>query len=176
MSESEDRNEAVAKDKAKARKPFGKGKRLGEETVGDLMGRAIHESLFFIGVFAVVAIVVGYMFVGWPGIWSAVIATLTTVMFCLSNPLLVAVLSRLHLRPAAYLTWFLLGWLIKVGICFVVLLAIQRQTWLDAKLCAIFIAVGAGIILLAEMHTAATSRVPYVDPPTRRKDDSGFDD
>lgn len=145
--------------------------RAGEETVWGLMGRAIFQSLLFLGVFLVVSVIAGYMFSGLPGIWSAIVAVVTVVLFCLTNPLLVALLSRLHLRPAAYLTWFLLGWLIKIGIVVVVLMLIMNATWLDTKLCAVFLAVGAAITLAAEVRTAMTSRVPYVDPPASRDDD-----
>ncbi|PJM73503.1 hypothetical protein CS006_05585 [Bifidobacterium primatium] len=151
----------------KGRGLFHKPPRVGEETVWQLMYRAIYQSLLFIGVFAVVSAIAGYMFSGLHGIWSAVMALVAVILFCLSNPVLVSVLSRLHLRPAAYLTWFLLGWMIKVGIVVAVLLGIKDAQWLDPKLCAVFLLIGAAIVLAAEIHTAATSRVPYVDPPKR---------
>lgn len=167
MNDKNNDGRTVNGDDAKPRGRFGRPKRAGEETIWELMYRAIYQSLLFIGVFAVVGVIVGYMFYGLPGIWSAVMALVAVVLFCLSNPVLVAILSRMHLRPAAYLTWFLLGWMIKVAIVAVILLSIKDATWLNPKLCAILLLIGAMIILAAEVHTAATSRVPYVDPPTR---------
>lgn len=145
--------------------------RAGEETVWQLMWRAIHESVLFLGMFAVIGVIVGYMFSGVNGIWSAVVALVAVVLFCLSNPLLVAVLSRLHLRPAAYMTWFLMGWVIKVAIVIMVLLIAQDIPQIDLRLCGVLILVGAAVVLAAEVHTALTSRVPYVDPPSARDED-----
>ncbi|OXN01078.1 hypothetical protein [Bifidobacterium vansinderenii] len=150
---------------------FAKPRRAGEETVWDLMYRAIYQSVMFLLVFAVLSAIAGYMFSGILGVWSALVAIVAVVLLCLTNPVLVAVLSRMHLRPAAYLTWFLLGWMVKIGIVVVILLGVQHASWLNPKLSAVFMLIGAAVILAAEIHTAATSRVPYVDPPVKRDRD-----
>lgn len=153
------------------RRLFAKPRRAGEETVWDLMYRAIYQSVMFLLVFAVLSAIAGYMFSGILGVWSALVAIVAVVLLCLTNPVLVAVLSRMHLRPAAYLTWFLLGWIFKIAIVVVILMGVQHASWLNPKLCAIFMLIGAAVILGAEIHTAATSRVPYVDPPAKRDRD-----
>lgn len=137
---------------------------IREDTVWTLMWRAIHQSVLFLGIFAILALIGSYMFVGLSGVSAALMAIVTVVLFCLSNPVLVAVLSRLHLRPAAYMTWFMLGWIIKITIVVVVLLLAQQIPGINLKLCGILIIVGAAIVLAAETHTALTSRVPYVKP------------
>ncbi|GGI13874.1 hypothetical protein GCM10007377_08140 [Galliscardovia ingluviei] len=137
---------------------------IREDTVWTLMWRAIHQSVLFLGIFAILSLIGSYMFVGLSGVSAALMAIVTVVLFCLSNPVLVAVLSRLHLRPAAYMTWFMLGWIIKIAIVVVVLLLAQQIPGINLKLCGILIIVGAAIVLAAETHTALNSRVPYVRP------------
>lgn len=145
-------------------KTFDAPSRIREDTVWSLMMRAIHQSILFLSVFAILSLIASYMFVGMAGVSAAIMAIITVVLFCLSNPVLVAVLSRLHLRPAAYMTWFMLGWIIKIVIVVVVLLLAQQIPGINMKLCGILIIIGAAIVLAAETHTALTSRVPYIKP------------
>lgn len=133
----------------------------GEDTVSSLMKRILVRSLVLLGIAGVVGGVVGWFLAGGHGVLSAVVAFGILLIFCLVTPAAFAVLSRGSIAFTTLVTGLVVSWIAKIVVVIAALLVLRSATWFDHRLFAIYVVVGAVVVLAVEAHAVLTSRFPY---------------
>ena len=130
----------------------------------DLIRRVLRRLLVVTGVLAVLGIGIGLLVAGVPGVWAALIAAALGLFFTGTTVLgLYLVAGR---GPELLQVVILGGFIAKMAVLAVVLLWLRGQDFYDR---GVFIATIIGLVLatlVVEMYTVASSRIPYVEPPT----------
>jgi len=116
--------------------------------------------------------VIGYLAVGTPGLWGALLGTALVAFFMLTTALVMLATADkpLHVASAAFIG----SWLAKVVIVFVVLLLLRDRDFYHPLV--FFVTLSLAILgsIAIEMSAALKARVPNVDPGAgAAQDDAG---
>lgn len=105
------------------------------------------------------------LIVGMPGVWGTLIAAAIGLFFTGTT---VALLYLVVGRGPELLQIVLLGgWIVKMAVVFVLLLWLRQLEFYDRMVFIIVIMVLAVTLLIVELVTVVTARIPYVDPSAR---------
>ncbi len=110
--------------------------------------------------------IVGYLAVGTPGLWGALLGTGMVAFFALTTAVVMLVTADrpLHLASAALVG----SWLVKVVVVFVVLLIVRDQDFYDPVVFFVTLTLAILGSVAIEMSAALKARVPHVDPSAGR--------
>ncbi|MBB5633972.1 hypothetical protein BKA04_002195 [Cryobacterium mesophilum] len=116
---------------------------------------------------AVVGSVVGYLVVGLPGVFSALMGALLAMVFMGLTAASILVASRVtEGAPPPDVRFFaiIMGtWFVKLLVFIGVAIWLRSQSWLDPAVFSIAAIVAVIGLLIADIAAFQTSRVPYVD-------------
>lgn len=122
---------------------------------------------------AVVGGVVGFLTVGWAGVWSALIGAVITLVFLGVTAASILIANRYTASPIYTTLFFVIvlgSWMVKFVLFIVLVLILRAQSWLDPTV--LFFCIVAGVVgsLTIDVVVVARSRMPYVSDvrPDRR--------
>lgn len=136
-----------------------------EDTVSSLMRRILKRSAVALVALGVIGALVGWFLSSGHGILSAVVALGLLIIFCLMTPAVFAGLSHGKVTFTMLAACLVVSWAIKIVIVIVALIALKSATWFDHQLFAIYVVVGAFVVIGIETQAVLTSRFPYVSKP-----------
>ncbi len=122
-----------------------------------------------LAVLGVGGFVVGYLTVGAPGVWGALLGTALVAFFMLTTAVVMLATADkpLHVASAAFIG----SWLAKVVIVFVALIALQGRDFYHPLVFFATLTLAILGSVAIEMSAALRARVPNVDPGAPRADD-----
>ena len=135
-----------------------------EASVGSIMRTILRRSIVALGVMTVSEAIIAWFIVGQVGLFAALMSCAVLVVFTLTTPAVFAVLSRLRVTMAVLLGGLAGSWIIKAIIVVAALMGLRSAMWFNHQLFAIFVAIGAIVVVGIEAHAVLTSRLPYVQP------------
>lgn len=114
------------------------------------------------------AVVVGLIWAGSPGMWGAVLGGVVGVIFCLTT---VASMLLAEGRSPQYLAIAVLGgWLAKMVVILVILAVLRGQDFYDKVVLAGTLGAIVVASLAIEMLAVRSARIPAVTPASRAQD------
>lgn len=114
---------------------------------------------------AIVGSIVGYLVAGIPGLTSALIAALMTVVFfglTAATVLIASYVAKGQMFSTVFFGIVLGGWLAKLLVFFVAVLFVSRQSYIDPYVFFITIVVAVIGSLVVDVLAFRNARVPYV--------------
>ncbi|MCI1983338.1 MAG: hypothetical protein LKJ47_00990 [Bifidobacteriaceae bacterium] len=133
-----------------------------EDTVESLMWRIVRYSAVALVALAVIGAIVGWFMAGAHGIVAAVIALVILLIFSLMTPAVFGALAHGKMTFSMLTACLVVSWMIKIVIIIIALVALKSATWFDHRLFAIYVVVGAIVVIGIEAYVVLTSRFPYV--------------
>ena len=133
--------------------------------VAPILRRALAYGGILAAGLAVVGAVVGYLVAGVPGLTSALIAAVLTVVFfglTAATVLLASYVAKGQMFSTVFFAIVLGGWLAKLLVFFVAVLFVSRQPYIDPYVFFITIVVAVVGSLVADVLAFRNARVPYV--------------
>ncbi len=118
---------------------------------------------------AVVGAVLGYVFAGAPGLWSALVAILLAAVFLGLTAGTILVANRWYGDPLYVPIFFgavMGGWLIKFVLFIVVLLVLRGQPWLNTTVFFVALVVSVLASLVIDVLVMLRMRLPHVTDTT----------
>ena len=113
----------------------------------------------------VVAVVVGFLIAGMPGLWGALLGIAIPVTF-FSITVIVALVT-VRVRPEVFGAAILGSWLIKIVVLIAVLAVLSRADFYDRGIFFAAFVVGTVGYLVTEAIIVVRTRVPYIEPENR---------
>lgn len=113
----------------------------------------------------VLAIVIGFLIAGMPGLWGGLLGIAIPVAF-FSITVLVAVIT-VRVRPEVFGAAILGSWLIKIVVLIAVLAVLSRADFYDRAIFFAAFVVGTIGYLVTEAVIVVRTRVPYIEPEQR---------
>lgn len=113
----------------------------------------------------VVAVVVGFLIAGMPGLWGALLGIAIPVAF-FSITVIVALVT-VRVRPEVFGAAILGSWLIKIVVLIAVLAVLSRADFYDRGIFFAAFVVGTVGYLVTEAIIVVRTRVPYIEPENR---------
>jgi hypothetical protein len=124
--------------------------------------------VIFLGVLAVVAVPVGLLIAGMPGLTAALVGVVVAAIAGVTTP--VAMLVG-HTRPVEILAAIVAGsWLLKMIVIVVALLVLSGIEGFHRELFAAFVVVGVLGTLAVDVWLLQRARVSYVEPGSNSPD------
>ena len=118
---------------------------------------------------AVVGAILGYVFAGAPGLWSALVAILLAAVFLGLTAGTILVANRWYGDPLYVPIFFgavMGGWLIKFLLFIVVLLVLRGQPWLNTTVFFVALVVSVLASLVIDVLVMLRMRLPHVTDTT----------
>lgn len=116
-------------------------------------------------VIAVIGGTIGYLSAGTPGLVSALLGTVMSILFMGITAGSIILALKVASDPAAIGTFFGIvmgGWLIKFVVFFIIIFALKGQPWIEPTVLFITIVVGVLGSLVIDVIIIAKSRMSYV--------------
>lgn len=113
----------------------------------------------------VVAVVIGFLLAGMPGLWGALLGIAIPVAF-FSITVIVALVT-VRVRPEVFGAAILGSWLIKIVVLIAVLAVLSRADFYDRGIFFAAFVVGTVGYLVTEAIIVVRTRVPYIEPENR---------
>lgn len=113
----------------------------------------------------VVAVVIGFLIAGMPGLWGALLGIAIPVAF-FSITVIVALVT-VRVRPEVFGAAILGSWLIKIVVLIAVLAVLSRADFYDRGIFFAAFVVGTVGYLVTEAIIVVRTRVPYIEPENR---------
>ena len=113
----------------------------------------------------VVAVVIGFLVAGMPGLWGALLGIAIPVAF-FSITVIVALIT-VRVRPEVFGAAILGSWLIKIVVLIAVLAVLSRADFFDRGIFFAAFVVGTVGYLVTEAIIVVRTRVPYIEPENR---------
>lgn len=134
-----------------------------------MIRRVLWRMLLATAAVAVLGSVIGYLIAGMPGIWATLLAAGIGLFFTGTT---VALIYLVVGRGPELLQIVLLGgWIVKMGVVFVLLLWLRQLDFYHRGVFVGAIMVLALALVMVELVTVVTARIPYVDPSMRPQED-----
>jgi hypothetical protein len=114
----------------------------------------------------VVAVTVGFLIAGMPGLWGGLVGIAIPVAF-FSITVIVAILT-VRVRPEVFGAAILGSWLLKIVVLIAVLAALSGADFYDRAVFFSAFIVGTVGYLVTEAIIVVRTRVPYIEPEQRR--------
>jgi hypothetical protein len=111
-----------------------------------------------------VAMFIGHLVAGRPGLWGGLIGALVPLGF-FGVTVVVGLLSA-RMSATALGVVVLGSWLGKMAVLIVVLASLRGADFYDRVVLGVVLLVGTVVVLLLEALVVVRTRVPYVDPGT----------
>ena len=142
------------------------GHDVGEHMAERLMyQRATRLVAWFLGGLALLALLIGWLVAGLPGVWAALIGVGLTALFC--GGTLWSVSRTIGSAPVSMAATVMLTWLVKLAILIAVLFFLRGRTFYNAYVLFAVVAVGVIGALIVQGLSIKRSNLPYVVPNTR---------
>ncbi len=112
--------------------------------------------------------IIGYLAVGWTGVWSALAGAAVAAFFAILTALSILLTNRFAGQPSyvvVFLSVMMGGWFVKLVLFFVVALVLRGQPWADPTVLFCCVIVGVLASLVVDVVVVARGRVPYVLDP-----------
>ena len=116
----------------------------------------------FMGITAVVALVVGWLTSGLPGVWGALIGAGLAAMFC--GGTMWSVTKTVGSAPISMAATVMLTWLAKLIVLIVVLAALRGRDFYNPYVLFAVIAVTVIGALAVQAISIKRNKVPYITP------------
>lgn len=113
----------------------------------------------------VVAIVIGFLIAGMPGLWGGLLGIAIPVAF-FTITVVVAVVT-VRVRPEVFGAAILGSWLIKIVVLIAVLAVLSRADFYNRAIFFAAFVVGTVGYLVTEAIIVVRTRVPYIEPQQR---------
>ena len=126
-----------------------------------VLRRALRDIAVLLGVLAVGGVLVGWLTVGAPGIWGALIGVGLAGFFCATT--VWSMLRTVNSSPTEMAALVLVTWLIKIVVVIVVLAFLRGREFFDPLVLFTVVAIGVLGSALLDYRAIATGRIPYVD-------------
>lgn len=127
--------------------------------------KALKLSVIAMIVYAIAGALIGYFWLGMPGLWSFVIGAVITL--CFSGLTVASILIASRFDVGGFFGTVLGTWLIKLVLLIVTLFFLKDQPFIDNL--AIFIALVCAIVITLSIDTWAvlSGRIPTVEIPNQ---------
>lgn len=135
-----------------------------EATVGSVMRTILRRSIVALIAMTVLEAIIAWFLAGQVGLFAALMACAVLIVFTLTTPAVFALLSHLRVTMVVLLGGLAGSWVVKAVIVVAALMGLRSALWFDHRLFAIFVAIGAIVVVGIEAHAVLTSRLPYVQP------------
>ncbi|MCS5721392.1 hypothetical protein N1028_09715 [Herbiconiux sp. CPCC 203407] len=115
-------------------------------------------------VIAVVGGVIGYLVVGWPGAWSALIGTAMVLVFAGVTAGSILVANRFNDSPLYTTLFFVIvlgSWIVKFVLFIVLVVVLRGQPWLNDVVLFLSIVTAVLGTLVVDVVVVARSRMSY---------------
>lgn len=118
---------------------------------------------------AVIGGVIGYLTAGGPGLVSALLGTVMSILFMGITAGSILLALKVSSDPAAIGAFFGIvmgGWLVKFVVFFIIVFALKGQPWVEPTV--LFLTIVAGVLgsLVIDVVVVAKSRMSYVSEIT----------
>ncbi|MCI1935382.1 MAG: hypothetical protein LKJ44_07815 [Bifidobacteriaceae bacterium] len=133
-----------------------------EDTIPSLMRRVLLYSMITLVVLGIVEAIIGWFRSGALGLASAGVAFALLIVFSLTTPAVFSALNHIKVTFSLLVKFLVISWLVKMVIVIVALLLLRQQAWFDHWLFAIYVVVGAFVVLGIESAVVLTARLPNV--------------
>ncbi|PUB22885.1 hypothetical protein C8K30_112107 [Promicromonospora sp. AC04] len=130
-----------------------------------MLRAAGRDGLILVAGLAVLGSVVGYLAVGLPGVWGALIGAALAGLFCGATVL--SMMLAVGRSAAGMGAVVMGGWLAKMVILVAVLAVLSRQDFYDRWVLMVVVLLGAVGSAVLDYRAVKGGRVTYVQPDTK---------
>jgi hypothetical protein len=126
-----------------------------------VLRRALRDIGILLAVLLVGGVVVGWLTVGAPGVWGALIGVGLAGFFCATT--VWSMLRTVNSSPTEMAALVLGAWLVKIVVVIAVLAALRGRDFYDALVLFAVVAIAALGSAMLDYRAIATGRIPYSD-------------